>query len=98
MTRPAEFCFIEFRPNEPNNICPKKFSFKILIAIIGGRILSLSQCSRKKGATQMRRAALVLVLLFVLALAAQTSVMAAPRWERAEAAPRWELVEAPRWE
>jgi hypothetical protein len=56
----------------------------------------------------MRRIALVLVLLFVLALAAQTSAVlaaprweradAAPRWERADAAPRWESVDAPRWE
>jgi hypothetical protein len=51
----------------------------------------------------MRRIALILAVLFLLALAVQTSAaLAAPRWERAEAGPRWERAVAaaygPRWE
>jgi hypothetical protein len=52
----------------------------------------------------MRRTVIVLVaLLFLLALALQTSVaMAAPRWDRAVAAPRWDralaVANAPRWD
>ena len=60
----------------------------------------------------MRRIALVLVLLFVLALASQAahaavtnsaaprwdSPAAAPRWDSTVAAPRWDGPDAPRWE
>jgi hypothetical protein len=52
----------------------------------------------------MRRIVIILVaLLFLLALALQTSIaMAAPRLDRAVAAPRWDralaVANAPRWD
>jgi hypothetical protein len=48
----------------------------------------------------MRRIVIVLVaVLFLLALALQTSIaMAAPRWERADAAPRLDSAERPVWQ
>ena len=51
----------------------------------------------------MRRIILVVLLLFVLALAGQAAHAAvagtaAPRWEGPVAAPRWEGPTAPRWE
>jgi hypothetical protein len=69
-----------------------------------GEYFPCSQSSRKEGATQRRRIVIVLVaVLFLLALALQTSIaMAAPRLDRAVAAPRWDralaVANGPRWE